>query len=488
MTHTTIATIQANDVATVVARLKTLSADAAEVRLDALWPTVPDAEAASDTLSALRESTDLPVIATLRPRRQGGAFDGDETVRVNLLAAAGRAGFHVDLEADLQGLPVLVSAMDTQVTLSSHLPNAPPVEQGLTALTAMQDARATHHKLAWPIERHTDYLRALELAHVHAHRTGSPVITPMGTTVWERLLLALVGNRATYTHHDDETPAAPGQPSITELHDAMTHWGLTTDELGAPRPWFAVLGDPVAHSLSPRIHNALLRHAGRNERFGALRVPNLPGNLLATLVAAPRMGLMGASITTPWKGEAARLCKGDATVKATEAANCIRIRPGRIEATNTDATAIERLIQNTPGTVAILGAGGAGRAAAWACRGRKTTIINRDEGRGRHAARIAGGAFTPWRDRRHVKADIWIQATSAPEAVKGTTANGASLVIDLVYKDQGAPTSLAANCPIIDGRAFLVEQARDAYRFWTGEEPDPTVMAAALGPGAEATV
>ncbi|MFO1535693.1 MAG: type I 3-dehydroquinate dehydratase, partial [Thermoplasmatota archaeon] len=92
--HTRIASLMAPDVGQVVAALGRLDgADAAEIRLDGIWPSVPDPEQAADDIVAILSAAHVPLIATLRPVRQGGRFDGAEAVRVGLLAAAARAGF-----------------------------------------------------------------------------------------------------------------------------------------------------------------------------------------------------------------------------------------------------------------------------------------------------------------------------------------------------------------------------------------------------------
>lgn len=476
MTHRRIATATATgDLATIVAAIDASDADLTEVRLDALWPTVPDADRATDDLTAL-VATEKPLLATLRPKRQGGGFDGDEQVRLGLLIAAARAGFDaIDLEADLRPLHDIAAAArsEADVVLSDHSLHAAPSRQdGLLRLQMMQDEKAILDKFAVPVGSFADTLRVLELVHAHRARHGNPAIAPLGGGPMLRALLALIGNGATYGHVG--TPAVAGQPALADVDAVWDHWGIGSDDLGQHIPWYAVLGSPVEHSLSPRIHNAALRAAGRPERFGALDVPDSVGayRLLATV--ASRMGLVGASVTMPLKQHAASVMKGDAIVQATGAANCVRFTDGA--ATNTDATALRRLLDGS-GRVGVLGGGGAARAALWAAHdlGLDATVTCRRADIGEPLARRFGATYTPWDERASIDADAWIQATPLTTGVLPDEPVAGSRVIELVYKD-GATDLERAAAQAVSGRDFLIEQAVDAYSFWTGHEPDRAAM------------
>jgi shikimate dehydrogenase len=254
-----------------------------------------------------------------------------------------------------------------------------------------------------------------------------------------------------------------------------------------PRPWLAVLGTEVDHSLSPRIHNAALRKAGRLERFAALNVPQSASALRLLGHVAPRLGLVGASVTAPLKVEAARVAQTDDLAKAVGAANCLRWAGDRLEATNTDATALLRLLGHAKGakTALVLGAGGAARAAVWALArlGIETTVASRTRSKA-EGLLTASATWVPWGDA-FPAADIVVQATplDAESPVTPAALARRPLVVELNYA-QGA-TALqkaaeAAHCNVVDGRAFLVEQAIDAFRYWFGQEPDVHAMRAAV--------
>lgn len=490
--HATVATLLDADVAKLVAALRTLpeGTDLAEVRLDALWPKVPDADRATDDLLALLDASPMPLLATLRPRRQGGRFEGPEDVRLSLLQAALRAGFAAaDLEMDGLDTAGQVRALRDagDVVLSTHLGGeAPCRSDGLQALLAMQDLDVAYDKFAFTASAYPDLLRALEFTRAHHLRGGRPAVSTMvhGSAPL-RALLPLAGNRATYAHAPGLKPAVPGQPGLADIHAIWDHWGLTRDDLDGcahgQAQWFAVLGTPVMHSRSPAIHNPWLRAAGRPERFGALEVPASASALRLTFHAAPRIGLVGASVTAPHKLDAARIAECDASAKAIGAANCVRIEPdGRVLGTNTDAAAVARLAKAHVGagsSTLVLGSGGFARAATFALKqlGAHVVVAARDEAKAAtfHAL---GATSIPWADRAQAPADAIVQATSLGDAsvLPSSSLARKPWVLEAVYAD--GPTALqraatAAGCVVMDGATLLREQARDAYRFWTGADP-----------------
>jgi shikimate dehydrogenase/3-dehydroquinate dehydratase type I len=499
--HTLVASMMASTPEEAVAAFARLPAEVglAEVRLDALWPSVPDADAATDALLDLVDAAPLPLLATLRPVRQGGRFDGPEHVRLGLLQAALRAGFaYADLEMDGLDAAARVSQLrpDGDVVASQHLAETPCRSDGLTALLAMQDLPVSLDKLAFPAGAFPDLLRAFELARTHALRGGRPAVSPFGYGgAAARALLPLLGNRATYGSAPGLPAAAPGQPGADDVAAVWRHWGLTADDLDAcaskPGPWMAVLGTPIAHSLSPRIHNAALRAAGRPERYGALDVPASSSALRLVLHVAPRLGLAAASVTAPHKQDAARIAAGDDAVQRTGAANALRLRGETYEATNTDVTALTRLLRpgvDAGASAVVLGAGGAARAAVAALQdlGASVRVAARDPARLAVTVKDLGAEAVAWDRRGETHADVWVQATQLGAVASDpspATPHGARLAVDLVYaagETAFQREARQAGANVVDGRQVLLAQAQDAYRFWFGQEPDAAAMRGAL--------
>lgn len=508
--HTLVASIFTSSLAQATAVFDRLPAEVglAEVRLDGLWPEVPGDDRAADDLLALADAGDahgIPLLATLRPRRQGGRFDGPEQVRLGLLQTALRAGFaYADLEMDgldasgrMQLLRQDVPA-GGGVVASVHLPETPCRSDGLTALLQMQDLGAAYDKLAFTAGAFPDLLRALELARTHAERGGKPAVaTLVHGGAATRALLPLLGNRATYGAAPDLPAAAPGQPTIADLVATWRHWGLGPDDLdlcaAKPGPWLAVLGVPVTHSLSPRLHNAALRVGGRRERFGALEVPASASALRLFLHVAPRLGMVGASVTAPHKVDAARVAQGDEAVQRTGAANCLRFDGERVLGSNTDHTGLRRTLAPhvRRGDVAFaLGAGGAARAAIAALQdaGATVTFASRDRAKGQAVGQATGATWIAWDQRQAAasKAAVVVQATTVGRAAEpsplapGALAK-ARVAVEFVYAH--GPTAFeraaaAAGATVVDGRTLLLAQAEDSHRFWFGAAAGPGVAAA----------
>ncbi len=504
MSHRLVSTIHAASVELAAQQLRALPAEVslAEVRLDALWPSVPAPEAATEHLVTLLEAAHTPLLATLRPKREGGAFEGPEDVRVNLLAAAGEAGFAaIDLENDGAHMPELMRAMRQhvpQLILSRHLLDGTPErELAIRHLTAQQDLGADVHKLAFPTATFPDWLRALEVAYAHAARHGHPAVAPMQAPLLLRALLPLTGNAATYGHAPGAEPAAPGQPGVDELLAVWRHWGLDHQGLGphaGGNRWLCVVGSPVAHSLSPRMHNAALQAAQSPVRYGALDVPPNPGYLRLLFMVAGRLGLAGCSVTSPHKLEAARLARSDDIASLLGAANCVRFTPSGPEATNTDATALKHLLRDHTGkTAVVLGAGGAARAALWALGelGVQTTVCSRDAERGRAVAERFGATWKPYAERVAERPALWVQATPVgsdpddPCPVPPEALAKADAILEMVYASGTTRLereAAAAACQVTSGRDVLLEQGVRAYEFWLGQSPDREAMEAALAP------
>jgi shikimate dehydrogenase len=254
-----------------------------------------------------------------------------------------------------------------------------------------------------------------------------------------------------------------------------------------------VLGHPVGHSRSPAIHNAAYAELGLDWRY--VKLPVAPELLEETVRALAGSGYRGANVTIPHKLAALELAD-EATPAATAigAANTLTFAGGRIEADNTDAGGlIDAIDAPVAGLRAlVLGAGGAGRAAAWALReaGAEVAVWNRTPDRAAELAAELGVERTA-----HVgEADLLVNATSVgldPSATDraALTALGlagldpAPTVVDLVYRPTGkTPVETWANdggARVVDGLEVLVRQGARSFQGWTGQPAPVEVMRAA---------
>jgi shikimate dehydrogenase len=215
----------------------------------------------------------------------------------------------------------------------------------------------------------------------------------------------------------------------------------------------ALLGHPVARSLSPRMQNAAFAARGLDWAYVACDVA--PDGLEDAIRGLAALGFAGANVTAPHKLAAARLVGA-----GIPSVNTIVFRDGRAEGTSTDAAILEGL---DPARPAILGDGGSAEAFAQALPDAR-----------RFARR---GAWPP----DVSDADVVVNATSARDEVLVELKPGQTLV-ELPYPD--SPTAAgarAAGAKVIGGLEVLVAQGAAAFELWTGKSAPIDVMRSAVG-------
>ena len=268
---------------------------------------------------------------------------------------------------------------------------------------------------------------------------------------------------------------------------------------------YAVLGDPVSHSLSPALHNAAFREAKVDAVYWARPTPAADcGLVLRDLALAGG----GGNVTVPHKERVVPfLDVASEAVKATGACNTFWAEGGKVHGDNTDVEgfvgtwrrscqAAERARRWGPEgpSALVLGAGGAARAVLLALVETgplaRADVWNRSRDRAVALVRhFRDDRLRAVRDWRGTAVDVVVNATSvgldgkaAPLDLK-RLARPPGAVIDLVYGK--APTPLTAQSAAMgihatDGRDMLVRQAEASYRCWFGRNPPPGAMAGAV--------
>jgi 3-dehydroquinate dehydratase/shikimate dehydrogenase len=288
----------------------------------------------------------------------------------------------------------------------------------------------------------------------------------------------------------------PSEPSITKL---IEDYGLPS--LSPARELFAIIGSPVFHSLSPRLHNAAYRAMNYPALFVPLQVESFDEFWLEVVRSKvlDSLGLPfnGMTVASPHKEaalQAARIASPMAS--RAESANILVRNNGWWNADTTDPEVIymasrERSIEVSQKRAAVIGCGGAGRAIASALvqSGAGVTLINRGAERGRHAAKLLGLSYIPLPDFDVEGFDIVVNATpvgrdSNEVPFKLENLNDEAVVIDLVYG--ASPTTLIANSVAreqiaIDGRDVLLTQVLRQFTLMTGKEMSAAIALDALG-------
>ena len=268
----------------------------------------------------------------------------------------------------------------------------------------------------------------------------------------------------------------------------------------------AVLGQPIAHSLSPAMHTAAFEALGLGEAWSYEAIELSPEGFAAGVEELRAGGFRGANVTVPHKRAALALAdEASAAATAIGAANTLSFTPTAIRADNTDAPGLIAALPRSPAGLPalVLGAGGASRAVVWALleAGADVAVHNRTTARAEElVADLAAAALDPAGSLPLDDFDILVNATSvgltrpgAPPRHSGEDLralridpDGLSermLVVDLVYGDEPtelAATALARGATVVDGREILVRQGAASLRIWTGMEPPLDVMRRAI--------
>jgi shikimate dehydrogenase len=260
----------------------------------------------------------------------------------------------------------------------------------------------------------------------------------------------------------------------------------------------AVLGFPVAHSLSPVIHNAAFAALDMDWTYVALPVE--PGLVPVAVVGLRALGIAGANVTMPHK-EAVADVMDELTDDAERlrAVNTIELRGGVLVGHNTDAPGFARFLERDAGfdpagrTALLFGAGGAARACALAlARAGLTRIVValREPARARPLADALDGYPTVvdvvgFDDVAQVEADLVVNGTplGAHGETIGLPAVGPdALVVDLLYRPASTPlqqAARAAGANAFGGLGLLLHQAALSFELWTGRPAPIEVMSAA---------
>lgn len=273
-----------------------------------------------------------------------------------------------------------------------------------------------------------------------------------------------------------------------------------------PPARLAVIGDPIAHSRSPQMHNPALAARGMEAQYIRVHVP--AGRVAEALGLFARHGFLGVNCTIPHKFEAlAAMHEVDELAQRLGAVNTVAIREGRLHGYNSDGPGFLRSVEESFGRevaglrVLIIGAGGgAGRAVAVqsALAGcAKLVLVNRTVDKLTEIAREAREISPalpvetlPWSDEILAEAlgdaDLIVNASPRgmkpedPELFAPSLLKPSHLVYDMVYRARGTTPLISAARAIgaktCDGLVLLLHQGAISFKHWLGEPVPLEVM------------
>jgi shikimate dehydrogenase len=257
---------------------------------------------------------------------------------------------------------------------------------------------------------------------------------------------------------------------------------------------FGLIGNPVGHSLSPPMHESAYDELGIEARYVTFE-PD-PDALPAALAGAEALGIAGLNVTIPFKRDVLSLVEPDDLAARIGAVNTVDFS-GTPTGHNTDAEGVVRAFErhdvDLEGSAVVVGAGGAGRAAAFALadEGMEVRIANRTVERAEElAGAVEGATAHPLAILPDLLADasVLVNATSVGmeedvSPVPEAALHGGLAVLDAVYRP--IETRLlreagAAGATTVDGAWMLLYQGVAAFERWTGREAPVDAMNRAL--------
>jgi 3-dehydroquinate dehydratase/shikimate dehydrogenase len=457
-----------------------------EFRLDALPKPAVALPKVAEFLAGHR---DVIVIATCRREPNGGHFAGSLNEELEVLLAAAESGCQIvdlELESAEEARPAQLAKFRSQL-----------VEAGAALLVSFHDFSRTK-ALDQAADRITafnpDFVKVVSTAKTLADnlavlkliRERSASAQVIGIAMGEegivsRVLGVRAGAAFTFAAFGDAADAtlatAPGQITAHTLRDLYRF-----EQLDHATRVFAVLGNPITHSLSPLMQNTSFRREGVNAVLLPLRVRAL-ADLLKLLAELP---LAGAAVTMPLKQEILPyLANANPLIARIGACNTLRVATdGKIIGFNTDVEGIvrplEKRLRLKGAKIAVLGAGGAARAAVFGLvdQGAEVFIVNRTHENAVALAKEAKAKALKHEQFAKLHFDALINSTpcgmaGSKEALPiAENELNAALVFDMVYNPLETPLLRLAKdrgIPVVSGLEMFVQQGARQFEIWTGK-------------------
>jgi 3-dehydroquinate dehydratase/shikimate dehydrogenase len=456
-------------------------ADAFEFRLDR-WNTIDPIE-----LAALLEIAELPVLFTIRSKKQGGAFaesDSDLYALLNQAAAIGPD--YLDIEF---GTPITIISQllldypDVKIIYSYHDFHSMPKSLD-DLLASMMTVPADGYKIAVPAANASDALTMLAFVQRHAKQGVALSGLCMGEYgLPTRVLGPVVGSFADFAVGHESEKTAPGQLTLHELQH-IYHY----KDLNPQTKVYALLGGIVVQSPSHLTHNQVFTQLSYNGVYIKIAVHDLELEGFMQLVR--ELPFAGFSVTVPLKEEI--LLDLDAVSEEVEkigASNTLVKKDEAFTGYNTDGKgaldALEEVIPVQGKQMVVLGAGGASRAVVFEAvkRGAAVTILNRTLARAEQLATEFQAKAGLLEDLQDIGPyDILVNTTSVgmlpeidamPIACQDLIAG--AVVMDIITKPRETKLlkeALKKQCKVIYGQEMFARQAAQQFALWSDGQLD----------------
>ncbi len=464
-----------------------------EVRLDWLSSAVEIARF-GQLLKKSKVPRRVTLIATCRRREAGGKFSGTPDQQLRMLRSATDAGCQwIDLEIEtVEAVPPFIHMLYTghvNRILSYHDFHSTPSNSRLSDLALRlcqiaDDIGFDVIKIATKCDSLAESLRLLSLPR--QFRDRNVIAVPMDEVATPaRILAPLFGSVLSYAPVEEST--APGQIPLAAARQLYRSENLT-----ARTRVYGVIGSPIAHSLSPILHNA----GFRARKIDAIYLPFRITQLEDFLAAIGPLGVKGFSITLPHKERIlSHLHNIDPLARSVGAVNTVAVRGSKLFGYNTDCLGILRSLTGRisipHSRILIFGAGGVARAAAFALarNGASVSVCARRPEPACKLARAVRGDFVQRTDLRKMSFGAIINATPVgmhPREKESPLAPheiNCHLAFDTVYRPRKTKFLKLAQqrgVKTVSGLEMFLAQGIAQWELWTGQSAPVEAMRRAV--------
>lgn len=263
------------------------------------------------------------------------------------------------------------------------------------------------------------------------------------------------------------------------------------------KKWYAVIGDPIAQSSSPRMHDAWLEQLDLDATYVPIHIRE--GELNEGFESMKRLGASGWNVTVPHKEAIVPLLdRIDPLAQRMQAVNTVVIEDGAYVGYNTDGIGFVRSLQEAypeheKGNVLLIGAGGAAKGIAFAMQQEgyaSLTVANRSVERADALARALGNGARSCTleeaERQFDTFDVVVQTTSvgmnfatAGTPLPVTRVKEGAVVADIIYnplETEFLRQAKRAGARTLNGLGMFVHQGAESFEKWTGIRPDTKSM------------
>jgi len=420
------------------------------------------------------------VIATCRRVASGGKFRGSIASQLDVLSKAAAAGCQlvdVELQTAAKCKPEHLQKLRTKAALVLSFHDFRATKKLPETLEKMRAYPADFYKVVGTATALTDNVTMIKFLALEGDRHSLVGMCMGEQGIISRVLGVRAGSVFTFASAIAGEETAPGQVTAQELRNVYR-----IEQVDVATRVYGVVGDPIAHSLSPAIMNAAFRRENVNAVYLALHAKTLK-DLLNCVREIP---IHGISVTMPYKEAILpHLDNTDAhTTKIGACNTVVRAQDGKLYGFNTDAAGIVRPLERRLNTlegarILVIGAGGAARAAVFGLkeRGSEVYILNRTAAPARKLAHQAHARIVKRPDLKKLAFDVIINAT--PVGMGNTRESplqeqeiNARYVFDMIYdpaETRFLKMAKERGAQIIPGFEMFVHQAARQFEIWTGK-------------------